>query len=62
MDFNVDGWQDVGVEMRNYYADPIIDGIRDIYQYNPTTKEFVYTRSEDFKQDEVCSTCNSEIK
>lgn len=62
IDFNVDGWQDVGVEMRNYDADPIVDGMRDIYLYNPVAKEFVYSRSEDYKQEEVCPTCNSEIK
>jgi len=62
LDFNVDGWQDIGVEQRNYDANPILDGIREIYLYSPNSKEFVYQRLENYKQEEVCPTCNIEIK
>ena len=57
-DFDGDGFVDLATEYRNYDKNPLIDGIREIYLYNPQKQSFGYNRSEFYQQEGT----NSEIK
>jgi len=49
-DYNSDGFLDLAPEYRNYNKDPLHDGLRDIYLYDGSKKEFVFERSESYVQ------------
>lgn len=52
-DFNADGISDIAAEYRNYDLNPILDGIRDIYLYNSSSRQFEFMRSENFQYQEI---------
>ncbi|PIU24311.1 hypothetical protein COT12_01710 [Candidatus Berkelbacteria bacterium CG08_land_8_20_14_0_20_39_8] len=48
-DFNGDQILDIASEYRNYDADPLIDGFREIYIFNASSNQFEFNRSENFQ-------------
>jgi len=62
IDYNSDGYLDIGAEYRNYDKDPLIDGIRDIYLFESSKNDFVYSRSEGFTWENECKDCSGTIK
>jgi len=51
-DFNYDGWYDLAPEYRNYSADPLLDGVREIYLFNPLQNQFEYSSLSEYRQSE----------
>jgi len=62
LDFDSDGYLDIGAEYRNYDKNPLVDGIRDIYLFEPKNRNFNYSRSEKFVQETSCLDCAGEVK
>ncbi len=48
-DFNDDGSTDIAAEYRNYDLNPIVDGTRDIYFFDPKTNQFMFSQTENFQ-------------
>ncbi|OIN90289.1 hypothetical protein CO019_00790, partial [Candidatus Berkelbacteria bacterium CG_4_9_14_0_2_um_filter_42_30] len=62
IDYNSDGYLDIGAEYRNYDKNPLVDGVRDIYLSRPDKSSFVYSRSESFTWESECKECSGTIK
>lgn len=61
-DFNHDDWQDIAAEYRNYDENPLIDGTRDIYLFDPKNLQFTFLRTENYQQESICPECQNEVK